>query len=100
MCLDCGENGLGNVRRRLVTAWSKTGPVIEINDFDVATLTHDAITAINHHVELFGGTLTHRLERFHIESDALRTAVHLFPAIFAVPRIKRIEPKEIRTKDT
>jgi len=94
MGLGKSQDSLGNVRRRLVATRCKAGPVVEVDDADGTVRIDDAITAIDDDIQLLGGARADVLQLLEVDVDALAMAIHLFPAILAVPLIKGVKPVE------
>ena len=91
MVLKIVQYSLCYVRSSLVATRSETGPIIKVNDLDIATLTDDAVTAIDRHTQLGGGTVAHVLESVLTERQALRAAVNDLVTILAVPLIEGVK---------
>ena len=64
------QNSLGNVGSRLVAARCETGPVVEVDDADGAVGIDDAVAAIDHDVQLLGGTRADLLQLLQVDVDA------------------------------
>ena len=85
----------------IVAAGREAGPVVEVDDFHVAIGAHDAVAAIDFHVELVGGAGADVLEVALVEPESLRAPVDGFVAILAVSLVKGVEPvKEVTVAQT
>ena len=86
MGLGEGEDGLGDVGRRLVAAGREAGPVVEVDDADSAVRIHDAVTTIDDNIQLLGSLGADAFQLLQVDIDTLGVAVDLFPTVLVMPR--------------
>lgn len=84
----------------LVATGREAGPVVEVDDLNVAFGRDDAVAPVNDNVECVGRAVANLLHMLEFKFDAAALAVDGFVAIFAVSFIKGIKPEKVaRTSD-
>ena len=84
-----------------IAARGETGPVVEVDDADIAVGRYDAVAAINLHIEHVRRVLAYLAHLVLVKFQALALAIDGFVAILAMTLVKWIEPiEEPRTRHT
>ena len=82
------------MRCSFVSAGGEAGPVVEVDDADLPVVRHNAVAAVNLHIESLRSLLADSLQVLEVEFQALRLSVDNFVAIFAVALVEGVEPIE------
>ena len=82
-----------------IAARGEAGPVVEVDDADIAVGRYDAVAAINLHIEHVRRVLAYLAHLVLVKFQALALAIDGFVAILAMTLVKWIEPiEEPRTR--
>ena len=82
------------MRRGLLTTRRKAGPVVKVDDAEIAVFINNTVASVYFYIEYVGRFLAHGFEPFHIKGIMLRLAVDSLVAVLAVSVFERIEPVE------
>src|SRR5574344_701234 len=82
------------MRCSLIPARSKTGPVVKIDDTNLAFGRNDTVAAINLNLQHLGRTFAYSVHILHRKGNPGSFTVNLLVSEFTVIHIKRIKPIE------